>query len=109
MSLASHFFERFLLLRMYCQAHVAKRMARLQKLVHDVPMLSAGVPCPKETGEFKDCCKLRAKVAFTLISLVVSFPTLFPSRLGGKFQGGLVTSGISVQRFFVTASLSVHD
>ena len=84
-------------------------MARRQALVHDVPMLSAGVPCPKEAGEFKDCGKLMAKEAFAMILLVVSFPILLPSRLGGKFRGALVTSGISLQRFFVTALLSVHD
>lgn len=76
-------------------------MARRQELVHDVPMLKAEVPCPKEASEVKDCGKLMAKDAFALILLVVSFPKL------SKFQGGFVTSGISSQRFFVTAQLSV--
>ena len=46
-------------------------MVRLHDLVHDVPMLSTGVPCTNEAGEAKDCVKLMARVAFPAILLVL--------------------------------------
>ena len=70
------------------QAHVAEHMVRLHDLVHDVPMLSTGVPCTNEAGEAKDCGKLMARVAFAPISVMLSFPKLLPFRLGGWFHGG---------------------
>ena len=66
--------------------------AILHDLVHDVPMLSTGVPCTNEATEVANGGRFIARVAFALRLIVLSFPELFPElvtfREGGKFHGG---------------------
>ena len=79
---------------------------RLHDPVHDVPMLSIGVPCTTEAREVANGGKFKARVAFAsrlvvlsvpvlmarvgfaVILLVLLFPVLFPFRRGGEFHGG---------------------
>ena len=67
-------------------------MAILHDLVHDVPMLSTGVPCTNEAREVANGGEFIARVAFAPRLIVLSFPVRFPElvtfRVGGKFHGG---------------------